>query len=76
MNAFAEFVRIMRYAQARLALRYCLWRHESAKHDLADAFEACDRAWSDYQAHHMAIPEPRPEPPAFLVVASADPPPS
>lgn len=74
MEAIAEFVRVMRYAQTRLALHYCLWRHERARHDLADAFAACDRAWADYQAHHMAIPAPRPEPPAFLVSAPADPP--
>ena len=71
MKSLAEFVRIMRYAQARLAVDWCQWRFERARRDLADAFDAEDRAWQNVQVHRSIQPAQPPEVPAFLLAENA-----
>lgn len=56
MTALAEFLRVMRVAQTRLAVRWCEHRLERARVELADAYDAHDRAWSELQIHHTPAP--------------------
>jgi hypothetical protein len=71
VTALAEFLRVMRVAQTRLAVRWCEHRLERARHELADAYDAADKAWAELQIHHTAPPPP--SPPVFLRAANVQP---
>lgn len=67
MTAIADFVRLLRYAQARMAVAYHHRDLERARVGLAKAYAAHDAALADLRAHEGAATIP-PEPPRFLLL--------
>lgn len=66
MKSILEFLRLLRYAQARMSVDWCQWRFDRARFDLADAHDAADRAYQDLQLQRP--PPPVPDIPAYLRV--------
>mgnify|MGYP007071588693 CR=1 FL=1 len=71
MNALRELLILMRAAQTRLSVDWCHWRLERARHELADAHDAHDKACAAVRLHYA--PPPEPEVPAFLLVGNVQP---
>ena len=67
MTALADFLRLLRYAQARMAVAYHHRDLERARSGLAKAYSAHDAALADLRAHEGAATIP-PEPPQFLLL--------
>lgn len=67
MTAIADFLRLVRYAQARMSVAYHHRDLERARSGLAKAYAAHDAALADLRAHEGAATIP-PEPPRFLLL--------
>ena len=68
MKSLLEFMRLLRYAQARMSVDWCQWRYDRARFDLADAHDAADRAYQDLQLQRPPPPPPAPDIPEYLRV--------
>lgn len=65
MKSFLEVVRLVQYAQARMAVAYHLWELERVRTGLAKAYTAHDRAQAALRVHDA--PMRNSEAPTFLL---------
>ncbi|MFA5941386.1 MAG: hypothetical protein WC809_18695 [Sinimarinibacterium sp.] len=70
MSALADFLRLLRYAQAVASVRYHHWDLDRAKTGLAKAYLAHDMAVAEL---HIASTPPTREPSASLLIGNAGP---